>query len=100
MSSSNLIVLIVKLAFKISIWFEEFIEYILESRERFISLSPSMSIFIFELSGITNDLMLILCGAMGFNNVTLDSGDTIEPPLLSEYPVDPVGVDMIKPSDQ
>ena len=44
--------------------------------------------------------MLILCGAMGFNNVTLDSGDTIEPPLLSEYPVDPVGVDIIKPSDQ
>ena len=36
----------------------------------------------------------------GFNNITFDSGDTIEPPLLSEYPVDPVGVDIINPSDQ
>ena len=37
---------------------------------------------IFELSGITNDLILILCGAIGFNNITFDSGDAIEPPLL------------------
>ena len=90
----------VKSAFKISIWFEELIEYILESTERLISLSPSMFNLIFELSGITNDLILILCGAIGFSNITFDSGDTIEPPLLSEYPVDPVGVDIINPSDQ
>ena len=90
----------VKLDFKISIWFEELIEYILESTERLISLSPSMFNLIFELSGITNDLILILCGAIGFNNITFDSGDAIEPPLLSEYPVDPVGVDIINPSDQ
>ena len=90
----------VKLDLKISIWFEELIEYILESTERLISLSPSMFNLIFELSGITNDLILILCGAIGFNNITFDSGDTIEPPLLSEYPVDPVGVDIINPSDQ
>ena len=90
----------VKLDFKISIWFEELIEYILESKERLTSLSPSMFNLIFELSGITNDLILILCGAIGFSNITFDSGDTIEPPLLSEYPVDPVGVDIINPSDQ
>ena len=42
----------------------------------------------------------MLCGAIGFNIITLDSGETTEPPLLSEYPVEPVGVDIINPSDQ
>jgi len=55
-----------------------------ESIDKFISLSPSISIIIFELSGITKDLILILWGAIGFKIVTFDSGETIDPPLLKE----------------
>ena len=41
-----------------------------------------------------------MCGAIGVKTRFLLSGSTIGPPQLSEYPVDPVGVDTISPSAQ
>ena len=41
-----------------------------------------------------------LCGLTGVIMILLDCGSTMGPPQLNEYPVEPVGVEMIKPSDQ
>ena len=41
-----------------------------------------------------------LCGDIGVNTNELLDGEITGPPQLNEYPVDPVGVDTIKPSDQ
>ena len=54
----------------------------------------------FLSSEITNGLAFKLCGAIGVKTRFLLSGSTIGPPQLSEYPVDPVGVDTISPSAQ
>ena len=53
-----------------------------------------------QLSEITNGLAFRLCGAIGVKTKFLLSGIIIGPPQLKEYPVDPVGVDIIRPSAQ
>tara|TARA_B100000212_G_scaffold5705_1_gene4259 strand:+ start:656 stop:817 length:162 start_codon:yes stop_codon:yes gene_type:complete len=52
------------------------------------------------LSEITSGLAFKLCGAIGVKTRFLLSGIIIGPPQLSEYPVEPVGVEIIKPSAQ
>ena len=51
-------------------------------------------------SEITNGLAFRLCGEIGVRTRDLQDGDITGPPQLNEYPVDPVGVETIKPSDQ
>src|SRR6056297_3835110 len=63
-------------------------------------LRPSISKRISLLSGITMGRTFKLCGAIGVKTKLPDLGYKIGPPQLKEYPVDPVGVAMIKPSAQ
>ncbi|MNY79637.1 hypothetical protein D3C86_2203490 [compost metagenome] len=51
-------------------------------------------------SGITNGLAVKLCGAIGVITKLATFGVNIGPPQLKEYPVEPVGVEIIKPSAQ
>ena len=44
--------------------------------------------------------MFKLCGATGVITKLFEPGKIIGPPQLREYAVDPVGVEIIKPSDQ
>lgn len=48
----------------------------------------------------TIGLTLRLCGAIGVITTLPDRGEMIGPPQLSEYPVEPVGVDTMSPSAQ
>ena len=74
---------------------------ILESKDSKCVLSlPETDIFILVVSGTIKGRILMLCGAIGFKIQQAVSGDTIGPPLLKEYPVEPVGVAMISPSAQ
>ena len=61
---------------------------------------PETLISIFVLSEITIGLAFKLWGEIGVRISELLFGETIGPPQLNEYPVEPVGVDTIKPSDQ
>ena len=61
---------------------------------------PSTFILIRLLSGITMGRTVKLCVAMGVITKFSESGVIMGPLQLSEYPVDPVGVAMIKPSAQ
>ena len=47
-----------------------------------------------------NGRMLMLWGAIGFKIQHEEFGETIGPPLLKEYPVEPVGVETMRPSAQ
>ena len=49
---------------------------------------------------MTSGLALRLWGEIGVKTNELLDGEITGPPQLNEYPVDPVGVDTIKPSDQ
>ena len=51
-------------------------------------------------SGIIIGLAFKLCGAIGVNTKALLWGYIIGPPQLKEYPVEPVGDDIISPSAQ
>ena len=51
-------------------------------------------------SGITIGLALKLWGAIGVIIEFLELGEITGPLQLNEYPVDPVGVAIISPSDQ
>ena len=51
-------------------------------------------------SGSTKGLALRLWGAMGVITRLLLLGSITGPPQLNEYPVDPVGVERIRPSLQ
>ena len=75
--------------------------YIRESRVSRASgerLSTCSSISVCR--GMTKGLTARLCGAMGVRTRFLEEGEIIGPPQLSEYPVDPVEVEMINPSLQ
>ena len=61
---------------------------------------PETLISILVLSEITIGLAFRLWGEIGVRIKELLFGETIGPPQLNEYPVDPVGVETIKPSDQ
>ena len=52
------------------------------------------------LSGMINGLTFKLCGAIGVMIKTSLPGMIIGPEQLKLYPVEPVGVDIIKPSAQ
>jgi hypothetical protein len=52
------------------------------------------------LSGMTMGLTVRLCGAMGEMIIPLMSDVSSGPPTLSEYAVEPVGVEIINPSAQ
>ena len=69
-----------------------------ETRKYLLRLSTSREIML--LSGTTTGLMLRLCGLTGVMTKLLDIGLMIGPPQLNEYPVEPVGVEMISPSAQ
>lgn len=74
---------------------------ILESNEtRYCSSRPETFSLISVSSVITNGLAFKLCGAIGVITNAFTSGVNIGPPQLKEYPVDPVGVDIINPSAQ
>ena len=74
---------------------------ILESNETKNSFSlPAIFNVILVLSGITKGLAFKLWGAIGVITRFFDYGIMIGPPQLREYPVDPVGVDIISPSAQ
>ena len=74
---------------------------ILESREtKWCSSLPDTFNLIWVSSEITNGLALRLWGAMGVSTKDFAVGSITGPPQLKEYPVDPVGVDIIKPSAQ
>ena len=76
-------------------------EVILESKDIKKSFSlESTSNWIEVLSEITIDLAVKLCGAIGVITKFLESGAITGPLQLREYPVEPVGVAMIKPSAQ
>ena len=49
-------------------------------------------------SDITIGRIVRLCGDMGVRTTARHEGDIIGPPALSEYAVDPVGVDTMIPS--
>ena len=74
---------------------------ILESSDnrKFFPL-PFTEILILVESGIIKGLIFILCGAIGFKTHDIVFGLNIGPPLLREYPVEPVDVEIIKPSAQ
>ena len=55
---------------------------------------------IFVVSGMTRGLTPRLCGATGVRTKFLELGEMIGPPQLKEYPVEPVGVEIIRPSLQ
>ena len=74
---------------------------ILESKESRCVLSlPVTEILISVESGMINGRMLMLWGAIGFKIQHEEFGETIGPPLLKEYPVEPVGVETMSPSAQ
>ena len=78
-----------------------FTDTILESNEtKYCSSLPETFSLIMVSSGITNGRAFKLCGAIGVITNPFTSGVKIGPPQLSEYPVEPVGVEMIKPSAQ
>ena len=52
------------------------------------------------LSLTTSGRTFRLCGAMGVTTKFLLSGESIGPPQLSEYAVEPVGVETMSPSPQ
>lgn len=54
---------------------------------------------IFEVAGNTKGRKERLRGHIGVNTSADRDGWTIGPPALSEYAVDPVGVETINPSD-
>jgi hypothetical protein len=64
------------------------------------SVLPSNSNDMMLLSGTMMGLMFKLCGETGVITKLLLSGKTTGPPQLNEYPVDPVGVATMIPSDQ
>ena len=66
-------------------------------RSSFSSVNSSL---ILQSEDITIGLLVNVCGAMGTSKKELEFGFIIGPPQLREYPVDPVGVDIIKPSAQ
>ena len=77
------------------------IDAILESNEtKCCSDLPETFSLISVSSGITNGLTFKLCGAIGVITKLLTAGVKIGPPQLKEYPVEPVGVAIIKPSAQ
>ena len=63
------------------------------------SLSSTVN-FILSVLEITIGLTLRLCGATGVITKLLVPGIKIGPPELKEYPVEPVGVEIINPSAQ
>lgn len=74
---------------------------ILESNEsRWVSSLPETVRVTTLLSGTTRGLTFRLWGAMGVSMKHSLLGSITGPPQLNEYPVDPVGVDIINPSDQ
>lgn len=76
-------------------------EVILESKEtKYCSSLPFILRVSSELSGIINGLAVKLCGAIGVITKQLEVGIITGPPQLKEYPVEPVGVEIIKPSAQ
>ena len=73
----------------------------LESREaKKLSLLPSTLSLMVTSSGTTTGRTFRLWGAMGVIMKLLALGTMIGPPQLREYAVDPVGVEIIKPSAQ
>ena len=74
---------------------------ILESKDtrKFFSLPLTCNDISVE-SGITSGLAFKLCGAIGVKIKLSASGMITGPPQLSEYPVEPVGVETIRPSAQ
>ena len=74
---------------------------ILESKDsKWVSSLPETFSVTTLLSGTTKGLTFKLCGAMGVSIILSLLGSITGPPQLNEYPVDPVGVDIINPSDQ
>ena len=74
---------------------------ILESSERKnLSSRPLTINFILVSSGITRGRAFKLWGAIGVNTKLFAWGIRMGPPQLKEYPVEPVGVEIIKPSAQ
>ncbi len=75
--------------------------YILESRvSRISSALLSICNFMSVLSGMTKGLTARLWGAIGVSTIFLEVGEMIGPPQLKEYPVEPIGVETIRPSLQ
>ena len=74
---------------------------ILESKvSRISSALLSICNFMSVSSGITKGLTDMLWGAIGVSTMFLEVGEMIGPPQLKEYPVEPVGVEIIRPSLQ
>ena len=72
-----------------------------ESNEtKWFSSRPETFNLIIVSSEITKGRAFRLCGAIGVNTKDLVVGAITGPPQLSEYPVEPVGVAIIKPSAQ
>ena len=67
---------------------------------RCFSSLPETLNSIFVSSEITNGLAFKLCGEIGVRTREPLEGEITGPPQLNEYPVDPVGVEIIKPSAQ
>ena len=101
LSFSNSIIFILNGDFFIITSLELLKVVILESKDIKNSFSlPLTLILISVLSGIINGLAFKLCGAIGFIIRFSASGIIIGPPQLKEYPVEPVGVEIISPSAQ
>ena len=91
----------VKPAFLIRISLPFEISAILESKEtKWVFSLPETFNLICVVSEITSGRALRLCGAMGVSTKDFAEGAITGPPQLKEYPVDPVGVETINPSDQ
>ena len=74
---------------------------ILESSETRCDLPrPDTLRLITLLSETTSGLAFKLCGAIGVITRLFEFGSNTGPQQLNEYPVEPVGVDMMRPSDQ
>ena len=76
-------------------------EVILESKEtKYCSSLPFILMVSSESSGMIKGLAVKLCGAIGVITKQFEVGIITGPPQLKEYPVEPVGVEIIKPSAQ
>ena len=64
-------------------------------RSSFCSVNSSL---ILQSEDITIGLLVNVCGAIGTSKKELEFGLIIGPPQLSEYAVDPVGVETMYPS--
>ena len=93
--------MIEKSFFRTANWWSAWMSSNRESRVQIkFSDLPSISKEMTESSEITMGRTFRLCGATGVMTKFLESGKTIGPPQLKEYPVEPVGVAMMMPSAQ